>query len=123
VALLGVEGGSHLGFVGTLGHSITGVTTGGQIIGTGVHLETMGVGVGVTVGISHLMVEVVGSCSVGSGDLIGVGGVKMLTGAQRIVGVSAALPRESLKLVSAERIVLTMMKERMNFMMRVSVVV
>lgn len=44
---------------------MTGVTGVGQTIGTGVHFETIGAGVGVIVGKSHLMTEVVGSVSVG----------------------------------------------------------
>ncbi len=54
-----------VGDVGTLVPSMTGVTGVGQTIGTGVHLETIGAGVGVIVGKSHLMTEVVGSVSVG----------------------------------------------------------
>ena len=54
---------------------------------------------------------------------MGVTGVKMLIGAQSFSAVSAALPRLSLKQVSAERAVVMMRKERMNFMILVSVVV
>lgn len=47
----------------------------------------------------------------------------MLTGLQRAAVVVAALPRLSFKQVSAERTVVTIKKERINFMGLVSVVV
>jgi hypothetical protein len=46
-----------------------------------------------------------------------------LDGVQSFCGVSAALPTLSLKQVSAERMVVTIRKERMNFMVMFSVVV
>lgn len=45
----------------------------------------------------------------------------MLTGLQRMFGVRAALPRLSLKQVSAERMVVAIRKERINFIVLVSV--
>jgi hypothetical protein len=95
--------------------SITGGVGFGHSTGRGVHLLTMGAGVGAGVGRSHLMVLWVGSCVEGESHLMGVMGVSELVGAQRIAGVRAALPRLSLKLVSAERALVTMMKERMSF--------
>lgn len=103
--------------------SITGAVGGGHSTGAGVHLVTIGAGAGVGVGRLHLIVVFVSMTGVTGSHLIGVAGVIELMGEQSVVGVRAALPRPSLKQVSAERAVVMMMKERMSFMSLFSVVV
>jgi len=103
--------------------SMTGATGVGHSMGAGVHLVTMGAGAGTGVGRLHLMVFCVSITGVTGSHLMGVRGVIELIGEQRVAGVSAALPRLSLKHVSAERAVVMMMKERMNFISLFSVVV
>ena len=97
---------------------IGGMAGGGQMIGAGVHFDTLGGGAGVGVGMSHLIVFCVGICCVTGLQSIGVCVVKVLLCEQSACGVRAALPTLSLKHVSAERTVVTMRKERMNFMIK-----
>lgn len=64
------------------------------------------------------MVFWVGICRVTGLQSMGATGVKVLFCEQRISGVRAALPTLSLKQVLAERAVVTMRKERINFIIR-----
>lgn len=66
-----------------MGHSITGVLGVGQITGAVVTLSQFGAEACATTGKSHLMVGVVATGAAGE-HLIGVEGVKMLVGAQRV---------------------------------------
>ncbi len=107
----------HLGETG--GHGIGGVTGGGQMMGAGHFAMTTGGHCG-AVGRLHRMVGMVEMGSTGT-HLMGVGGVKILTGAQRTLLLRAASPRLSFTQVSAERIAVAIRKERINFIVMFSV--
>ncbi len=113
----GAGGVGHLGETG--GHGMGGVTGGGQMMGAG-HLAITTGGHCGAVGRLHRMVGMVGMLSTGT-HLMGVGGVKILTGAQRTLLLRAASPRLSFTQVSAERIAVAIRKERINFIVMFSV--